>query len=70
MNESGVKECPKCGGEMKKGKIYGGFFTRIIAFERPASSFWRVKTDLVKAFGCENWGYIELYRELKESRLS
>ena len=60
---SEVKKCPKCGGEMKKGKgLAGGY--GIIRFVKIGD----LRGDMAFAFYCKNCGFIELYKEMKEKK--
>jgi len=54
---SEVKKCPKCGGEMKKTEL-----------TRPPSlgGFWKPKRII--PYVCQECGYIEIYKEMKEKR--
>lgn len=61
MSEHKVMTCPKCGGEMERGKVpqstaYGFRF-------KVEGKFWG--TNIIP-FGCKNCGYIELYKEKEE----
>ena len=54
-----VVACPKCGGEMEKGRrlwSYGG-----VLFTKKGDVFG----DKIVPFYCKQCGYIELYKELK-----
>jgi len=60
MSEGGVKKCPKCSGEMEKGKYlysYGG-----VSFAKKGDFFG----DKIVPFYCKNCGYIELYKEMRK----
>jgi predicted nucleic-acid-binding Zn-ribbon protein len=61
---SEVKKCPKCGGEMAKGKLRGSGGA-YISFDK-SGSFWLPQGEKVVAFRCQKCQYIELYREKKE----
>ena len=58
MNESEIKKCPKCGGEMTQGilSVEGGLGWEIN---------WRLRKrklgEKVVAFRCRQCGYAELY---------
>jgi len=58
---SEVRKCPKCGGEMEKGRIftYGG-----ISFAKKGDWFG----DKIIPYYCKNCGYIEIYKEMKEKK--
>jgi len=56
---SEAKKCPKCGGEMKKGKGLAGY--GIICFAKIGD----LRGDRAFAFYCKNCGFIELYKEMK-----
>ncbi len=68
MSEKEVKKCPKCGEEMRKGILRGGFYSPKIFFEQSPPSTWWPKTKKMNAFCCLNCGYIELYKEVKEKK--
>lgn len=64
MNENGVKKCPKCGAEMKMGKI--------LARDNPIKHYDLVFEDVEQrklltekkwlvAYACEKCGYMETY---------
>jgi len=60
MNESEVKKCPKCGGEMLKGR-------RLVSFtEITPAEEGQYLGDRILPFCCKNCGYIELYKEMKK----
>jgi len=64
MSEMGVRKCPKCGGEMVKGKgLAGGW-----GFVRYSKMGDRLRGDKTISFHCKNCGYIEIYKEMKEER--
>ena len=57
---SDVRKCPKCGGEMQKGSLFG-FYGQLTKWTNKESGLvWRGGND-VSAFLCKNCGYIELY---------
>lgn len=63
MSESEGIKCPKCGGEMKKGKgLAGGY--GIMRFVKLGD----LRGDMTFAFYCKNCGYIELYKEIKQKK--
>jgi len=63
MGGSEVMKCPKCGGEMKKGRgLAGGY--GIIRFVKMGD----LRGDITSAFYCKNCGYIELYKEMKQKK--
>jgi len=60
---SEIKMCPKCGGEMEKGKpmfVYGGVFR--------LTKKGDVVSDRVTPLYCKDCGYIEFYRQVKEHK--
>lgn len=60
---SEIKKCPKCGGEMEKGKrmfVYGGVFR--------LTKKGDVVGDRVTPFYRKDCGYIEFYRQVKEHK--
>ena len=66
---SGVRKCPKCGGEMEKGRRLfscGGNYLCVRKDEwigRDKAIPW----DSITAFFCRNCGYVELYTEITET---
>ena len=60
MSESEVMKCPKCGGEMKKGRGLAGGYGTIRCVK-----IGDLRGDMTFAFYCKNCGYIELYKEMK-----
>ncbi|MDH5782751.1 MAG: zinc ribbon domain-containing protein [Candidatus Bathyarchaeota archaeon] len=58
---SEVKKCPKCGGEMKRGKGLVGYGSPI-RFVKIGD----LRGDTAFAFYCKNCGFIELYKKMKE----
>jgi predicted nucleic-acid-binding Zn-ribbon protein len=59
---SEVKKCPKCNGEMERGKrlvSYGG-----VTLAKKGDFFG----DKITPFYCKNCGFIELYKEMKEKK--
>jgi predicted nucleic-acid-binding Zn-ribbon protein len=60
---SEVKRCPKCGGEMEKGRVRG--YGTIDARFDTSESFWYSRGVKIRAFSCSKCGYIELYKEKK-----
>ena len=64
MSKSDVKKCPKCGGEMEKGKgLAGGY--GVVRYLKMGD---RLRGDKTIAFHCRNCGYIEIYKKMKEKR--
>jgi len=55
-SESQVEKCPKCGGEMKSGKVASYRDVRIL-------KQGDLQGDAVYAFYCRDCGFIELYKE-------
>jgi predicted nucleic-acid-binding Zn-ribbon protein len=60
MSEKEVRKCPKCDGEMEKGKGLAGY-----GFVRYAKK-GDLRGDKILAFHCEKCGFIELYKEKKD----
>jgi predicted nucleic-acid-binding Zn-ribbon protein len=57
MSEKEAKKCPKCDGEMEKGKGLSGYgFVRYL-------KIGDLRGDMVLAFHCKKCGFIELYKE-------
>lgn len=59
---SEVKKCPKCGGEMQKGSLfgYGGKLIKWTSKEsQPLLTMGETKD--ISAFLCKNCGYVEIY---------
>jgi len=54
-----VKKCPKCSGEMEKGRRITGYWAIAIRFTKKDDLF---KGDMIIPFYCKNCGYIELYK--------
>jgi predicted nucleic-acid-binding Zn-ribbon protein len=62
MNESDVKKCPKCGGEMEIG-----YLSRAPFWLRGKSMYkFGVNPPRIYGFACKNCGYVEFYLEKKE----
>ena len=62
MNE--VKKCPKCGGEMKKGSLFGSMGTFVEFSDKESESFWSLgNTSKINAYACKTCGYVEIYTE-------
>ncbi len=61
MSERKVMKCPKCGGEMEKGRRITGYLTIAVRFTKKDD----LKGDMIIPFYCKNCGYIELYKEMK-----
>jgi len=56
LNESEVKKCPKCGGEMETGHLSGAYYWR------HGRSMWTMETGKrAFAYKCRNCGYVELF---------
>jgi len=53
-----VNKCPKCNGEMERGRRMTGYLTIAIRFTKKHDS----KGDMIIPFYCKNCGYIELYK--------
>ncbi len=64
MNESEVKKCPKCNGEMIHGSKEN--LERNFACTRGEPNPEVPQVVKVQSYYCKNCGYIEFYRELKE----
>jgi len=60
MRESEVKKCPKCDGEMARGKRLVGYVRITLAKKDD------IFGDNIIPFYCKNCGYIELYKEIKQ----
>lgn len=58
-----TKTCPKCGGKMRVGRLFGraGIHKDIAWGNKMLESQW----DRVLAYACKKCGYIETYLELK-----
>jgi len=66
MSESEIKKCPKCGGEMREGKLRGaaGVYIRF-----DTSGSWLFPSyESFEGFMCQKCGFIEFYKEMKEKR--
>ena len=59
MSEKEAKKCPKCGGEMEKGRRLVSYYG--VTFAKKGDWFG----DKIIPFYCKNCGYIELYKEMK-----
>ena len=64
MSGSELKKCPKCGGEMDKGRLrsYAGIDVGVCKLG------WTVRTQKIDAFACHKCGYLELYKEMKKKK--
>jgi predicted nucleic-acid-binding Zn-ribbon protein len=67
MNETEVKKCPKCGGEMKKGYVRATGAVLYPVHFAEKISFWGGGNDKnTCAFACKTCGYLEFYIDKKE----
>jgi predicted nucleic-acid-binding Zn-ribbon protein len=66
------KKCPKCGGEMEKGTLFGDSKVMVgplpVKFTNKFSSSILLigKKRKIFAFACKVCGYTEIYREMNE----
>ena len=51
------KTCTKCLGAMWEGRLFGGLVKRPVSFSGDAAQ------GVVRAYVCQNCGYVELYLE-------
>ena len=64
MSEKEVKKCLKCGGEIEKGSSLTTSWMlewREVSFTKRGAWF----SDRILPFYCKNYGFIELYKEMK-----
>jgi len=63
-NMSEVKKCPKCGGEMEKGSLFGASGSLIQWSNKTSGRIdWGFgERKSISAFLCENCGYVEIYK--------
>ena len=54
---SSGKTCPKCLGAMWEGRLFGGLVKRPVSFSGDTAQ------GMIKAYVCQNCGYVELYLE-------
>jgi predicted nucleic-acid-binding Zn-ribbon protein len=59
VSESEIKKCPKCGGEMERGRRLVSYVG--VTFAKKGDWFG----DSIIPFYCKNCGYIELYKKMK-----
>jgi len=63
MNESEVKKCPKCGGEMEIGYLPGAWSWSA------GKSLWSIRRPKrIFGYGCKNCGYVEFCLEMKKKK--
>ena len=58
-------KCPKCGGEMEKGRLRDKRRYTYVGFDK-SGGFWFPQIKTVVAFRCQKCGFIELYGEKEE----
>jgi len=63
MSEGEVKKCPKCSGEMEKGRKLFAYYG--VTFAKKGDWFG----DKIIPYYCKKCGFIELYKEMKEDKL-
>jgi len=64
MNENEARKCPKCGGEMKEGKLlarYSPIKHYDVVFEDVRQKKLLTEKKWLVTYACENCGYIESY---------
>jgi len=60
MNESEIKKCPKCGGQMEIGHIDGTYDWN------KGKDYYRLRhIPCILGYVCESCGYVEFYVERK-----
>jgi len=60
---SGVKKCPKCGGEMVQGEFLKNLPKIIVSPKKGRRSL-----DKVIPTYCKKCGFMEIYKEMKEKK--
>jgi len=71
MNEIEAKNCPKCNGKMKVGKLlarYGPIKHYDIVFESAAQKKFLTEKKWLVTYACENCGYTESYIQKNSSQ--
>ncbi len=63
---SEVKTCPKCGSIMVQGDFYTTGIDTTARIAKTGEPYRR--GDAVISLYCENCGYVELYKEMKEKK--
>jgi predicted nucleic-acid-binding Zn-ribbon protein len=63
---SEVMKCPKCGGEMEKGRFRVYPLRAYVGFDK-SGGFWLPQIKPVVAFRCQKCDFIELYGEKEDS---
>ena len=70
MNETEVRKCPKCGGEMRIGKLlarYSPIKHYDLVFEGAEQRKLLTEKKWLVAYACDNCGYLESYLSKTES---